>query len=383
MFCYDMIYKKFDIEHEFLKYFQTEEVQRLHRVSQSAIPPVFQSFSGVASRFEHSVGVFYLASKVSELPDFVHLKKSLPLAALFHDVGHPPFSHLTEGMQKELTGMNHEEFASEVLKKNIKKLLEDDGISFAEVKDLIEGKRVFGELLNGSIDIDNLDNVLRFGMGTGITGRMYEPEKIATSFRIHGDKLFMNKSAADEIKKWHECRREIYNYVYSDQNLAPGTMLRKALDLGFESGNIDKDFLYLDDFEALKKLRTFKEGEKIMSRLFLWKFPENAFKMATSFPSREIINIANNAAKRLKIEREIEEDTKTRATDFGLLAIKMRTKRIVHLNYLDEKKESKNGEKEKDDSEWLLTAYAYNNKEKIREFLSSLAELKGENIAAN
>ncbi len=202
---HDMLYKRFTIQENFLKYFQTREVQRLRRISQSAIPPVFQSFSNAASRFEHSVGTFFLANKICKIKDFSHLKETLPLAALFHDIGHPPFSHLSEDIQHELTKKDHEQYAYDVLKENIKDILDNEGISFNEVTKLIEGKSCVGEVLNGSIDIDNLDNVLRFGITTGLTERIYDPEKIALSFRIKNEELKISQAIPeipDEIEKW-------------------------------------------------------------------------------------------------------------------------------------------------------------------------------------
>ena len=337
MIYHDMIYKRFMIQENFLKYFQTTEVQRLRRISQSAIPPVFQSFSNAASRFEHSVGTFFLANKVCEIEDFSHLKKSLPLAALFHDIGHPPFSHLSEDIQHELTKKDHEQYAYDVLKENIRQILEEDGISFSEVTDLIEGKSCFGEVLNGSIDIDNLDNVLRFGITTGLTERIYDPEKIALSFRVNEDKLKISKSIpeiSEEIKKWKECRKIVYSYIYSDDNLRSGVLLRKALDIALINKNISKDFLKLDDYEALKELQKFPETENIVSRLLLWKFPAKIVSFIVKNPSDDVKKLSD-WKYRMKIEDEISRETGTEITEFGIFFQKMKIGRNIHLSYID------------------------------------------------
>src|SRR5512136_1899195 len=75
-------------------------VQRLRRLRQLA-GAEFVYPGANHTRFEHSVGVMYLTDRVTANPNISeHLNKEeteiVKTAALLHDVGHGPFSHVFE-----------------------------------------------------------------------------------------------------------------------------------------------------------------------------------------------------------------------------------------------------------------------------------------------
>jgi len=66
------------------------------------------------TRFEHSLGVYHLGRTVFEnlrqqsyfareatVDELEEIQRTLECACLLHDVGHPPFSHLSEGFLDE------------------------------------------------------------------------------------------------------------------------------------------------------------------------------------------------------------------------------------------------------------------------------------------
>ena len=75
-------------------------MQRLHRLRQLA-GAEFVYPGANHTRFEHSVGVMYLAGLLSENQNLSQYLSEdevqiLRIAALLHDVGHGPFSHVFE-----------------------------------------------------------------------------------------------------------------------------------------------------------------------------------------------------------------------------------------------------------------------------------------------
>ena len=99
---YDVIHGHIHIENRNLKFIDNRWMKRLKRIKQlGLLDHVFTSASH--TRYEHALGVYHLATKYME-----HLEKNsetsslfsdkekrcVLLAALFHDLGHGPFSHV-------------------------------------------------------------------------------------------------------------------------------------------------------------------------------------------------------------------------------------------------------------------------------------------------
>ncbi len=77
-------------------------VQRLHRLRQLAGAEYVYPGAN-HTRFEHSVGVMHLAGEVISNPNISGLvdedeTEVIRIAALLHDVGHGPFSHVFENL---------------------------------------------------------------------------------------------------------------------------------------------------------------------------------------------------------------------------------------------------------------------------------------------
>jgi HD superfamily phosphohydrolase len=138
------------------------------------------------TRFNHSIGVMkvasYLYDKAIEnagLKKNDHEKQFLRLAALLHDIGHLPFSHLIEDVFNELNWKpagykdhySHEfqtdkeiEEVFNYNKQELKKQLEETGYNVTDVIKLVNGS--FGvsyldAIINSSIDADKIDYIFR------------------------------------------------------------------------------------------------------------------------------------------------------------------------------------------------------------------------------
>jgi len=185
----DHLYGQLEFKKNVFALFQTKALTRLRDVSLSAVPPFTWASGMISSRFEHSVGVAHLARLLGKKKSFQKMSQNLFLAALLHDVGSPPFSHVTEEFQQEVTGMNHEEFVKEILKEEkLEKLVKKNKGDFKLIIKLIKGDYFpWSDLINGSIDLDNLDNSLRWGLGAGVfKTKFYEPEEVLNAFILKG-----------------------------------------------------------------------------------------------------------------------------------------------------------------------------------------------------
>jgi uncharacterized protein len=107
----------------------TREFQRLRRIRQLGFSEL--TFPGAThSRLAHSIGVFNTARELLSVIEKVNPSKipaerrtACLCAALLHDVGHGPFSHVFEGVLKELAAKSkpkvatkkHERWTSEII----------------------------------------------------------------------------------------------------------------------------------------------------------------------------------------------------------------------------------------------------------------------------
>lgn len=301
MFDYiDPLYGKLDISPSEAELFRTPELARLRDISLSAVPTIMLPWGKIASRFEHSVGVAHLAKLVAEKTEFSNISQDLIFAGLLHDVGSPPFSHLTEIFMQDKLGKTHEQFAQDLLANSqVWPIIEKYGGHPKTILALINGtQKPFGPLIAGTIDLDNLDNTLRFGIGAGLIKRLYEPENLAHALGF-GGKLHLNDTVTRDLDGWEFCREQVYSAVYSDANLASGTMLVRALELAFAAGDLDDLFFFRTDHQALYLLENTcnPATRRLTTAARLWKHYYKAAEIITSTPSKKLRHLCQDKTR--------------------------------------------------------------------------------------
>lgn len=176
--------------------------QRLRRIKQLGLANLV--FPGAEhTRFSHCIGTMAIAGRICEQLRLLPSEQQLVrLAALLHDVGHLPLSHLLERVYKErckeekaITAekemvasssqkdevkteahpKSHEDISSIIARiilhrSHISPLLEPLGILPEEVGDLINGTHqsfFLKQLIHSDLDVDQMDYMLRDGKHTG------------------------------------------------------------------------------------------------------------------------------------------------------------------------------------------------------------------------
>lgn len=182
----DPIWGYITVPPDFIGLVDSEDFQRLRDISQ--LGHVLLVYPGARhSRFEHSLGVFHLAGqfirqllKAEPSPGFTQEDVRVLLAAsLLHDIGHYPFSHLLEEMQKFF--VDHEERGREIIQDpstEVHAALKASGIDPARVANVIDYKNDgvdipredlrLAHVLSGTLDPDKVDYLLRDARYCGV-----------------------------------------------------------------------------------------------------------------------------------------------------------------------------------------------------------------------
>ncbi len=163
----------------------TREVQRLRRIRQLGLTSL--AFPGAEhTRFSHAVGSAHVMQRFlarlrysdAELPFWQRVTseraRDALAAALLHDVGHGPFSHLFEDA---LPGaIKHERWTTRVIlddSSDVNAVLRrhDAGLP-RRVAELVEGRHdlpYLAKAVSGTFDVDRCDYLLRDAHATGVT----------------------------------------------------------------------------------------------------------------------------------------------------------------------------------------------------------------------
>jgi len=194
---------------------------------------------GEHSRFVHSLGVLYIMGRITEhlyrrkeisMDDMIKLR----VAALLHDIGHYPLSHLGEAVysyredilkspklskgpvqdfslltkisSKFKKRAHHEHLGKYIITHNeqISTLLEKVGIDPEEIGLIITGEigisnMVYSQLMHSSLDADRLDYLLRDSSQTGVRYGLVDLDYLIRLMRVSKNYKVSEDSDSKEI----------------------------------------------------------------------------------------------------------------------------------------------------------------------------------------
>lgn len=293
-------------------------MQRLRRIKQLGF--TYLVYPGANhSRFEHSIGTLYIASKIA---DNVGLdgeeKRMVRLAALLHDLGHAPFSHVSEGVLDS----SHEYLTSKVINEsNIFNILSRN-FEPQDIIDIINGKGSLGQIISGELDSDRMDYLIRDSHYTGVaygtidTGRLIHSIKLQENIIIEAKGIQAAESALI-------ARYLMYPSVYQHHTTRIiNSMFRRCMKWLFEDGTIDPSTIYqYDDADIVSIARAHKDKVKdVIHRLDNRDLLKKVFsiKLSDLEEPKDVFRIQENKIK--KIENEIAEDLGS-AVDYTIIDI--------------------------------------------------------------
>ena len=285
----DSLYGRISFEDKLLDLIQAPLVQRLRHVRLSNIDSIDMPGISNISRFEHVLGVAFLANIVGLRPVMNEFDKlALSASALLHDWAITSSGHLVEeALQYVGTTFEHESKLVDIV--NNESSDEIGGINFQiflgrqtglkswakkavgrRSDDLIEsitqhiqGGGQFGKIICGDMDLDNIDNVFRMAFHMGLFFDKEIPVRLAKSIVgvDNGEPVFRSNAKSD-IESWSMTRRNVYqNLMLSERDFIGKMMMLYASIVAYENEEITKSNWNFVDYNFINVLLNSKIKE--------------------------------------------------------------------------------------------------------------------------
>jgi len=272
--------------------------QRLRRIRQLAGAHLVYP-GALHSRFEHSLGSMFLAGMAGQtlfdkgyFTD-IDLVQHLRLAALLHDVGHGPFSHLFEEILKDSKNYSHENLGERIiLETKISDIIKRNGYSPTTVTSLSFGKhksRFLNEVISGGLSVDLMDYLPRDSYFSGTEYGKVDYFRIINSLEVASSKVLgINKSALYSYESMLISRYQMFKSVYFHKTVRSGEVMilhsMKHLNQSLHLTDFDslEDFLSLHDEMVLELLCNFRTSKSRPMDNF-------AVKLARDYKSRNLL----------------------------------------------------------------------------------------------
>jgi len=308
-------------------------VQRLRRIRQLA-GAEFVYPAANHTRFEHVLGTMYLAGVVSEsLP--VRLtseeKQRIRLAALLHDVGHAPFSHLFEPLLLKYMGKNHEDISRWIIANStLTDIINSQGFDAEELSGLAIGKpsksdRSFlGQIISSSFDVDKMDFVVRDSYHTGAGYGSVDVFRLIYTMDVLDGNLAVDVTALPTLESLILARLESFKAIYFHRACrAVQMMLLKALDaaksdLTILQAKTPDEYLEWDDYTVWAKLSANPNSREIVREIAARKLLKCAYERTFYAKDELASSVFTKENVRLKLEEEIASKANVPASDVGI-----------------------------------------------------------------
>lgn len=273
---------------------QSPEFQRLRRIRQ--LGTSFISYPGAEhTRFAHSLGVYHLMLRVlKHLSDRGRAAVSPEeqvlccCAALLHDIGHGPFSHLFE----KLTGTRHERWVERIItspESTVYQILAERNWDWpARIASMItgtwEGPPFLKELISSQLDVDRMDYLLRDSKMCGVTYGQFDIERLIQTLTVVNGHLVLTEKGVHSAEEFLLARYFMYwNVYFHKATRSIETILEKMLgravhlvrsgreaEIGFVPPAMEPilsgrnmsltEYLQLDETDALYAIKRWRES---------------------------------------------------------------------------------------------------------------------------
>jgi len=325
----DPIHGNIKIKGYIAELLESPEVQRLYNIKQLGFAHLV--FPGAHhTRLEHSLGAYHIASQISETLNIEDDRRNMvTCAALLHDIGHGPFSHTLESILLEKFGVDHIDLTEELIlgeyeifdskekdfiqSPSAAQILSKNDVDKAEIVNIIRGKTYkksyLGQILNSTIDVDQLDYLLRDAYYTGVAYGMIDIERLLQTLMIHEDNLTIKRKGVGVVENILMARGLMYSSVYFHKTVRIAElMLSKAIE---EIPDPEPfEFFRMTDAELVSRLKRMGDfQQEIVTRLKYRALFKQAYSASVHDLDEQALGVIRDledVTYRRQKERELE-----------------------------------------------------------------------------
>ena len=251
-FIRDSVYGDINLSKFEVKVMDMPPFQRIRRIKQLGLINLIYPGAN-HTRFEHCIGTMYLASKLATKLNLTKEEIELVrISGLLHDIGHGPFSHVSEGV----LSFPHEELTKHVIEKTSMYDLLSERFNTKEIVDIINGEGKLGPIISGELDVDRMDYLQRDSHNTGVAYGVIDYERIISNLKLD-DGLILDIKGVQAAEVALVSRYFMYPSVYQHHTTRiVNSMFRRALKREIDSGKINENDMYkYDDSDIITLFR--------------------------------------------------------------------------------------------------------------------------------
>jgi HD superfamily phosphohydrolase len=304
----------------------TYPMQRLRRLRQLAGSEYVYPGAN-HTRFEHCVGVMYLAGKVTENPNLSRIVSDeeadiIRLSGLLHDVGHGPFSHVFEQLLIRDLEKTHEDITSWIIAESeINDKIAQAGFNPDEVSKLAvgklhkPGKAFWDQIISSGVDVDKQDFIVRDTYHTGAEYGFIDVFRLIHALDVLGEDLAVELGALSALEAFMIARIESFKSIYFHRvGRAGQIMLAMAMEkaneeLGLTAFKTPEEYLAMDDYTVWSALKKCEKSKQIIDDLERRRMLKCAYERTFYEKDALVSNIFGREAYRRQVQDEIARES--------------------------------------------------------------------------
>ncbi len=259
----------------------TRVFQRLRGIRQLAFASLVYP-GALHTRFDHSLGVCHIAHSMSKALKLTDEDRLVGLAALLHDLGHGPFSHVSESaleMYADKAALRactpagepaHERITADLICRDAELthlIGHKDCEKVAKLLSEGYGEPVVRSIVSGPIDADKQDYLLRDSYFCGVKYGVFDLHQLHRQFQVMEDpadgskQLGVDPDGIHALEQFVLAKYYLTTQVYRHRvRLVTDEMLLRAISLGIE----------IDKIEELRKLYAWDSSEGFLQNYIAW-----------------------------------------------------------------------------------------------------------------